>query len=159
MPSRSSSAAARVGSESETPGPLVPKREKDLRAVSAPLTETTPEEWQVIDSPPSTPKPTTSVTRPTVKLSRTVFGPFPPLASSKGKAWYVLRRHHTRGIAVVAGWPKALQVLGGSWTGQGRAPEGFDDINSALNAAHLLKVENKDKSDTIEIIYDHDQAC
>ena len=76
-------------------------------------------------------KPSNVVVEP--YRARVVRGPHPPAPSSTGRAYYLFLRPPR----VVAGSAKALELLGGSWTGhdQGRSPEGFSTVESALNAA------------------------
>ena len=64
---------------------------------------------------------------------RTVAGPLPPVESSTGRRYYLLL--HCSPPVVACGYPRALEILGGTWTGRGRIPEGFGSLESAVNAA------------------------
>ena len=63
---------------------------------------------------------------------RTVTGIHLVGASATGRRYYLLLGTSP---AVASHWSRALQELGGTWTGRGRIPEGFGDLLSALNAA------------------------
>ena len=60
----------------------------------------------------------------------------PPPASSRGKRYYAFTLDcHLRGepAFVAAGQAVALGFLGGNWFNRGKAPKGFDDLESAIN--------------------------
>ena len=88
---------------------------------------------------PSVPKATAEVRRaagPSRRAVRTVTGVLPPAASSTGRRYYLFVQGEHAPL-VVAGQAATLELLGGSWLGHsaGRSPEGFADLESALNAA------------------------
>ena len=64
---------------------------------------------------------------------REVLGPLPPTASSTGRRYYLVPT--TTPPTVACGYNRALKLLGGSWVGHGRIPEGFAQLESAVNAA------------------------
>ena len=66
---------------------------------------------------------------------RTLDGVLPPAPTSSGRRYYVLRAAHPGGVSVCVGYRCALHELGGSWFGAGAAPEGFAELESAVNAA------------------------
>ena len=67
---------------------------------------------------------------------------FPPSASSSGKKYYAFESRHG-GPAVVAGQAQALEQLGGTWFGKGKAPQGFSDLESAVAHLHRQCSENQ----------------
>ena len=102
--------------------------------------------WVQVGEPAAEPTPlvndqtSTSVAPSTVApspLSAATPVIFPPRASSSGKRYYILLGRHTRGEPVIAcGQNVALRLLGGSWVGRGRAPNGYASWEEAV--ARLL---------------------
>ena len=65
--------------------------------------------------------------------ARTVAGPHPVAASSTGRRYYLFLS--TQPEPIIAGGSATALARCGTWFGSGRAPEGFADLHSALNAA------------------------
>ena len=65
--------------------------------------------------------------------ARIVAGPHPVAASSTGRRYYLFLS--AQPDPVIAGGSAVALARCGTWFGSGRAPEGFADLNSALNAA------------------------
>ena len=65
--------------------------------------------------------------------ARTVAGPHPVAASSTGRRYYLFLSAQPE--PVIAGGSATALARCGTWFGSGRAPEGFADLHSALNAA------------------------
>ena len=79
--------------------------------------------------------------------------PLPPTASSTGKKYYVLKKEHNRGIAVVAGATKTLSIIG-SWEHGGRWLPGFETFEEAGNRCTELQRKAGDSSDSLTVIFD-----
>ena len=75
----------------------------------------------------------TGATRPVPTLRNPNLQVVPPEPSSTGKRYYVLASHHGHGPVVCAGAGVTLQYIGGTWTSRGRAPQGFLDLEAAIN--------------------------
>ena len=68
------------------------------------------------------------------RAPRKVDGPFPIEASSTGRSYYLFSRGEDPWVA--CGQDVPLGALGGSWTSQGRAPEGVASLADVFNAAN-----------------------
>ena len=64
--------------------------------------------------------------------------PLPAKPSSTGKAYYVMEARHCSCAVVACGAKRALALLNGNWTSQGRAPKGYSDLVEAVNACAEL---------------------
>jgi len=65
-----------------------------------------------------------------------VHGPLPPEASSRQRRYYVMRASHPGGVQICVGHSVATAILDGNWLAYGTAPQGFFDLEAAVNFAH-----------------------
>ena len=74
---------------------------------------------------------------PSPDAPRVVAGVLPPITSGRNRRYYALRAHHPAGPVAAAGYPLALHYLNDNWFSHGRAPEGFFDLESAINSVKI----------------------